>query len=66
MHSLTPEGQMSEARETEGKDGIVRELDVDALMSRQTAIEIRDWLSARIKESEQFEILLQKDKMGKQ
>jgi hypothetical protein len=52
FHSVSPEGRLSEPVSTEGKDGVVRELDVDVMMSKTTAIELRDWLTARIDELE--------------
>jgi hypothetical protein len=50
-HDLSPEGRLSsEAATQEGRQGIVRDLDVDLIMTRETAIEIRDWLTNRLDE----------------
>src|SRR5262245_56341008 len=49
---ISPEGRLSDVVSREGKEGIVREVDVDLIMTKETAVEIRDWLSARIKELE--------------
>jgi hypothetical protein len=57
VHNFSPEGVMSDPVSTEGKDGLVRELDVDVIMSRKTAIEFRDWLDTRIKEFETLEVM---------
>lgn len=48
-HELSPEGQLGRIpTETEGKEGIVREIDADLLLSRQAAIELRDFLTENI------------------
>ena len=44
VQDITPEGTLSQPHDSEGKEGIVRELDVDLMMTKQTAIELRDWL----------------------
>src|SRR4051812_19702136 len=41
-HDLSPEGQIGETLAEEGKQGIIREIDIDLMMSRETAIQIRD------------------------
>lgn len=38
-----------------GRMGFVRELDVDLMMSRATAMELRDWLTARIEELDKLQ-----------
>lgn len=47
-HNLSPEGRVGEPEETEGKEGIVREIDADLILSRQTAVELRDFLTRNI------------------
>lgn len=51
-HDLSAEGRLGDVVSQEGKEGIVRELDVDLIMTMQTAIDLRDWLNARIGELE--------------
>lgn len=47
-HSLSDDGTLSEPQEIEGKAGIIRELDIDMIMSKQVAIELRDWLTKHL------------------
>jgi hypothetical protein len=54
-HTISPEGRLLDPFETEGKDGIVREMDVDVILAKQAAIDLRDWLSSRIVELEKLE-----------
>lgn len=56
-HAITPQGDLSPPVAQEGKAGIVREMDADLILSRQTAVEIRDWLTQRIEELEKLEHL---------
>ena len=53
-HGFTEEGYLGDATVQEGKEGIVRELEVDILMSRATAVEMRDWLSNRIEDLDRY------------
>ena len=55
-HQVSIEGRLSEPLSQEGKQGIVRELDADLIMTMQTATELRDWLSKRIEQMEQLPI----------
>jgi hypothetical protein len=57
-HDVSPEGKLSEPRTSEGKEGIVRELDVDVMMSKAAAIELREWLNTRISELDNLEKML--------
>jgi hypothetical protein len=41
---------MGEPEIIQGRTGIVRELEIDLMMSREKAAELRDWLSQRISE----------------
>lgn len=47
-HDLPLEGQIGDTLDQEGKQGIVREVDIDLMMSREAATHIRDWLNDRI------------------
>jgi len=53
--AISPEGTLGEPMTAETKEGIVRELDVDLVMTKQTAVEIRDWLDRRIEELTELE-----------
>jgi hypothetical protein len=53
--AISPEGKLGEQLGAESKEGIVRDVDVDLMMTKQTAIEIRDWLDGRIKELTELE-----------
>ena len=46
------EGRLGDTVHSEGKEGIVREMDVDLFMNLPVARELRDWLSTRIQELE--------------
>lgn len=52
---ITAEGRLGEELSREGKEGIVREIDADLLMSKATAVELRNWLSDRILELDQLQ-----------
>jgi len=54
-HQVSIEGRLSEPLSQEGKQGIVRELDADLIMTMQTATDLRDWLSKRIEQLERLE-----------
>jgi hypothetical protein len=54
-HDISPEGQLGDPVTQEGKQGIVRELDADLVMTKQTATELRDWLNTRISELDVIE-----------
>lgn len=47
-HEITPEGRLLEPISQEGKQGVVREIDIDLMMTRTTAAELRDWLTTRL------------------
>jgi hypothetical protein len=55
-HPISPEGRILDPTDTEGKRGIVREIDVDVIMPKQAAIELRDWLVRRIDELDEIEV----------
>lgn len=55
-HEVTAEGRLGAQSSQEGKEGIVREMDVDLIMTKQTAIELRDWLNDRIGELDRLEL----------
>jgi hypothetical protein len=57
---LSSDGMLGETVSVESKEGIIREVEVDMMMSKQTAIEFRDWLSARIAELEGLEAEVKK------
>lgn len=61
QHEISPEGRILDPNETEGKLGIVRELDADLIMSKQGAVELRDWLTARIDELDEMQKKSKKD-----
>ncbi len=54
-HDVSPEGGLSEGVPT-GKEGIVREMDVDLIMNRRSAINLRDWLSRQIEQLEKLAV----------
>ena len=54
-HEVSVEGRLSDPVSQEGKTGVVRELDVDMVMTRETATDLRDWLSDRIAEFEKID-----------
>ena len=54
-HSLSEAGTLGEELGHEGKEGIVREIDIDLIMTIQTAAEIRDWLDKTIGKMRQVE-----------
>lgn len=58
---VEPDGLISEPYETEGKEGIIREMDVDVIMGKQTAIQLRDWLDTRILQLTDIENEVQPD-----
>ena len=47
VHEVMSDGTLS-AGEQEGKDGIVREMDCDLVMTRGVATALRDWLNVQI------------------
>lgn len=49
-HEIDPSGHLGSEKIIEGKDGIVREMDVDIILSRTAAVELQDWLSSRIRD----------------
>ncbi|WP_316230377.1 hypothetical protein [Bradyrhizobium sp. SZCCHNR1051] len=53
-HNVSPEGQLSPPVSTDGKVGIVREIDFDVIMTKQAAVDLRDWLTQQIKELDQY------------
>jgi hypothetical protein len=55
QHTLTDTGQLSDPIAQDGKAGIVREIDVDLIMTITTATELRDFLDARIRQFREIE-----------
>jgi hypothetical protein len=53
-HNVSPEGQLSDPVSTEGKVGIVREIDFDVIMTKQAAVDLRDWLTQQINALDQI------------
>jgi hypothetical protein len=54
-HELNLEtGQLGEPISTEGKEGVIREMEVDLMLSAQATVELRDWLNKRIEEFDQI------------
>jgi hypothetical protein len=49
-HAIVEDGLSEEATLIEGRAGVVREVDVDLMMSRSVAEKLRDWLTKRIGE----------------
>lgn len=49
-HKITPDGQVGDSipSETVSKEGIIREIDVDAMMSLPAAIGLHAWLGKQI------------------
>jgi hypothetical protein len=47
---LEDDGSLGNEVTREGRNGYIRELDVDVMLSLQTAIVLRDWLSQKIDE----------------
>jgi hypothetical protein len=54
-HAVTETSSLGPGEIIKGRTGFVREMDVDLIMSRSTAVEIRDWLSARIEELDKLQ-----------
>lgn len=52
---VSPTGSLGARVNQVGKDGIVRELDVDIMMSKRAARELRDWLTEKLSEIERIE-----------
>jgi hypothetical protein len=53
-HVLSEAGVLGDIASQEGKEGIVREIDVDLMITRTTAVEFRDWLTERIKDIDAY------------
>lgn len=62
---VSPEGVLGAQTLSEGKEGVVRELDVDLVMSKQAAIELRDWLAKRVSELDKLEAEYMREKGNK-
>jgi len=50
IHTINPDGSLGGERKPKGKEGIVREMDVDVVMSLETAVVVHEWLTKRIEE----------------
>jgi hypothetical protein len=61
-HPLNPNGTLGEPipSETVGKDGIVREVDVDVMMNIETTKSLYMWLGQKIKEHEALDQQIKK------
>lgn len=46
--NVTPEGRIEGEASKVTRDGVIREVDADIVMTRDVAVSIRDWLTARI------------------
>jgi hypothetical protein len=55
-HEISPEGKLSDPLSSDGKEGFVREIDVDVMMTKQTAIELRAWLDLQLAMLEKLEL----------
>lgn len=51
VHELH-QGSLGQVVETEGKEGFVREIDTDLIMTKDAAVGIRDWLNEMLKDYE--------------
>jgi hypothetical protein len=49
-HLLNDDGSIGDIEEIESRNSVVREMDVNVVMSVQTAVELHDWLGERIEE----------------
>lgn len=54
-YDLTETGSLGPDPNVEGKQGIVRELDADLMLTPLAARELRDWLSERLEEVSEFQ-----------
>jgi len=52
-HQISQEGKLGGEISRVGKDGVVREVEVDVLLTIPTAKSLRDWLEQKILEAEQ-------------
>ena len=50
VHSISEDGQLGEIIEQEKLDGVVREMEVDVVMSVNSARNLYDWLGKRLTE----------------
>ena len=65
-HELTPEGKLREPAVKEiTRGGVVRELEVDAVMNIQQMIAFRDWLTERIDEHSKL-VHMSTDDLGRE
>ena len=51
-HLVSETGVLGEMVDHSGRQGIVRELDIDLIMTKETATDLRNWLTQRIDELE--------------
>ena len=58
VHKIKPDGSLGDiiSRETVVREGIVREMEVDVLMSVEVARSIKSWLENQIKKIDNKEI----------
>lgn len=47
-HSITPEKQLGKETDRVGRDGLIRECAVTAMMDYRTTVALRDWLNQKI------------------
>lgn len=66
-HLLEPDGTLGERlhEETEARDAVVREMDVDIVVSVEVAESLRNWLEDKIKEAKELQAKATKKKKGK-
>jgi hypothetical protein len=49
-HQISSTGTLGDQEVISGREGIVREIDVDLMMTRQVAADLRDWLSRAVEQ----------------
>jgi hypothetical protein len=64
VQDVTPEGRLGDETGREGREGIVREIDVDLMLTKQAATELRDWLDKRVNELTEIEKNASRTKAG--
>jgi len=53
-YQVRPDGALGEQEAVVSRGGVVRELEVDAIMTLDTAKSLRDWLSRKLSDAEKF------------
>lgn len=52
LHELNEDGTLGKSLETDGKEGFVREIDTDLIMTKEVAVGVRNWLNQMLKDFE--------------